>query len=194
MLLTFWQKIALASYLIPTTDIMAEKDIEKTAEAQSEEPKATKKEKKDALKQSKAKIEELEAALAKEKNDYLLLYADLENFRRRSAAERLELISTASEKVICDLLEIADDFERAVANGADEGTTLIYNKFMNVLKAKGLKEIQAKGETFDTDTMEAIAQFPIQDEALKGKVYDVTQKGYKLGDKVIRFAKVVVAI
>ena len=159
-----------------------------------EQPKAAKKEKKDALKQSKARIEELQAQVAKDKDDYIRLLAEFENYRRRSAAERLEMIHTASEKVICDLLEVVDDFERALDNGADEGTRLIYTKLLSLLRSKGLKEIEAKGLEFNTDTMEAIAQFPVQDEGAKGKVYDVTQKGYTLGDKVIRYAKVVVAI
>lgn len=157
--------------------------------------------KKDTSKNLKARIEELENSLAKEKDDYIRLMAEFENFRRRSAAERLELINTASEKIVVELLPLLDDCERALKaleNSQDsamakEGTEMIYNKLVSVLKAKGLKEIEAAGLEFDTNFMEAVAQFPVQDEEQKGKVFDVVQKGYMLGEKVIRYAKVVVA-
>jgi len=146
------------------------------------------------------KITELEAGIAKEKDDYIRLMAEFENFRRRTAAERLELISTASEKIILELLPTLDDCERAMkalgdsadSAAAKEGTELIYNKLLNTLKAKGLKEIQTQDQAFDTELMEAVAQFPVQEEEKKGKVFDVVQKGYTLGEKVIRYAKVVV--
>lgn len=157
--------------------------------------------KKDTSKNLKARIEELENSLAKEKDDYIRLMAEFENFRRRSAAERLELINTASEKIVVELLPLLDDCERALkalensqdSEMAKEGTEMIYNKLVSVLKAKGLKEIEAAGLGFDTNFMEAVAQFPVQDEEQKGKVFDVVQKGYMLGEKVIRYAKVVVA-
>lgn len=169
-------------------------------EEENVEQKVSRKDRKDAIKALKAQAEELEGKLAKEKDDYIRLMAEFENFRRRSAAERLSLIDTASEKIILELLPVLDDCERALkalgestdSAAAKEGTELIYNKLMNILKAKGLSEIEAAGKDFDTEYMEAIAQFPVQDEAQKGKVFDVTQKGYKLGEKVIRFAKVVV--
>ncbi|MCQ2186578.1 MAG: nucleotide exchange factor GrpE [Bacteroidales bacterium] len=165
------------------------------------EDKATKKDKKDALKAMKAQLEECENNLAKEKDDYIRLMAEFENFRRRSAAERLELINTASEKIILELLPVIDDCERAMkalgessdSAAAKEGTELIYNKLMAVLKAKGLKMIEAADKPFDTEFMEAVAQFPAQSEEQKGKVFDVVQNGYMLGEKVIRYAKVVVA-
>lgn len=166
-----------------------------------EEKDTSKKSKKDALKELKMQVEELENKIAKEKDDYIRLMAEFENFRRRSAAERLDLITTASEKIIVELLPMLDDCERALkalgeseANAAaKEGTELIYNKLMAVLKAKGLKEIETADQAFDTDCMEAVAQFPVQDEEAKGKVFDTVQKGYRLGEKVIRYAKVVVA-
>ncbi|MCD8206709.1 MAG: nucleotide exchange factor GrpE [Bacteroidales bacterium] len=148
------------------------------------------------------KIASLEAALAKEKDDYLRLMADFDNFRRKSAKDRLELISTASEDVIKGLLPIVDDFERALkalgessgSEAAVEGIQLIYNKLMDYLRAEGLSPIEAVGKDFDTDLHEAVTQFPVEDEALKGKVYDVVQTGYVLKGKVIRFAKVVVGV
>ena len=177
---------------------MEDKEIQKN-EAPKEAEKR-RKEKKDAFKGLKTKVSELEADLAKEKDDYIRLMAEFENFRRRSAAERLDLINTASEKIILELLPVLDDCERALkalgessdSASAKEGTELIYNKLMTVLKNKGLKEIEAAGKAFDTEFMEAVAQFPVQDEAQKGMVYDVVQKGYMLGEKVVRYAKVVV--
>ena len=167
-----------------------------------EENKETKKDRKESSKALKSKIEELEGALTKEKDDYIRLMAEFENYRRRCAAERLELITTASEKIILDLLPVIDDCERALqalgestdSQAAKEGTELIFNKLSNILKSKGLKEIEVIDKPLDTDYMEAVAQFPVQDEAKKGLVFDVMQKGYMLGEKVIRFAKVVVGI
>lgn len=157
--------------------------------------------KKDTVKALKAQVEEMQNNLAKEKDDYIRLMAEFENYRRRSAAERLELIGTASEKIIVELLPLLDDCERAMqaleastdSAAAKEGTEMIYNKLVKVLKDRGLKEIEAAGKEFDTTFMEAVAQFPVQDQEQKGKVFDVVQKGYMLADKVIRYAKVVVA-
>ena len=133
---------------------------------------------------------------------YVRLAAEFDNYRRRAAKERLELISTASEDVIKSLLPILDDCERALEHlkssdnveAAKEGTELIFNKLFSLLKSKGLAEIDAVGKDLDTDFQEAVAQFPVEDESKKNKVIDVVQKGYTLNGKVIRFAKVVVGI
>ncbi len=145
--------------------------------------------------------EELKASVAKEKDDYIRLMADFENFRRHSAEAKLELVSSASADTIKGLLPVLDDCERAMnmlQTSADEvakeGTALIFNKLMSYLKTKGLEAIKAKGEKFDTDFHEAVAQFPVQEEDKKGLVYDVVQTGYTLSGKVIRYAKVVVGI
>lgn len=145
--------------------------------------------------------EELKASVAKEKDDYIRLMADFENFRRHSAEAKLELVSSASADTIKGLLPVLDDCERAMKmletstdEVAKEGTALIFNKLMSYLKTKGLEAIKAKGEKFDTDFHEAVAQFPVQEEDKKGLVYDVVQTGYTLSGKVIRYAKVVVAI
>lgn len=146
--------------------------------------------------------EELKASVAKEKDDYIRLMADFENFRRHSAEAKLELVSSASADTIKGLLPVLDDCERAMKmleeNSADEvakeGTALIFNKLMGYLKTKGLEVIKAKGEKFDTDYHEAVAQFPVPEEDKKGLVYDVVQTGYTLSGKVIRYAKVVVGI
>lgn len=146
--------------------------------------------------------EELKASVAKEKDDYIRLMADFENFRRHSAEAKLELVSSAAADTIKGLLPVLDDCERAMKmleeNSADEvakeGTALIFNKLMGYLKTKGLEVIKAKGEKFDTDFHEAVAQFPVPEEEKKGLVYDVVQTGYTLSGKVIRYAKVVVGI
>lgn len=146
--------------------------------------------------------EELKASVAKEKDDYIRLMADFENFRRHSAEAKLELVSSAAADTIKGLLPVLDDCERAMKmleeNSADEvakeGTALIFNKLMGYLKTKGLEVIKVKGEKFDTDFHEAVAQFPVPEEDKKGLVYDVVQTGYTLSGKVIRYAKVVVGI
>ncbi len=156
----------------------------------------------------KAKIQELEAEIEKMKiekaelNDrFLRLFSEFDNYKKRVNKEKLELISTASEKVIVNILPIIDDFERAIAanekaddvNAIKEGFNLIYNKMQQMLKRFDVEEISAKGEPFDTDFHEAVTHFPTDKEEDKGKVIDVTEKGYKLKGKVIRYSKVVVA-
>lgn len=162
--------------------------------------------KKDAKKEKASQLEkqiaELTERLAKEKDDYLRLMAEFDNFRRRTSQEKLELVSMASTDTIKGLLPVLDDCERALevlknssdSDAAKEGTELIYHKLMSYLQGKGLSVIEAAGQPFDTDMHEAVAQFPVQEEEQKGKVFDVVQTGYTLNGKVIRFAKVVVGI
>ena len=145
------------------------------------------------------KIEELNAKLAKEHDDYLRLMAEFETFRRRSAEERLALVGSASADTIKGLLPVLDDCERAMEllakssdEAAKEGTALIYNKLMDYLKTKGLAVIEAKGTKFDVDLHEAVTQFPAPTPEQKGMVIDVVQTGYTLKGKVLRYAKVVV--
>lgn len=137
----------------------------------------------------------------KDINDkYIRLYSEFDNFRKRSAKERLDLISSASGDLIKELLPILDDFERAIEankNADDieavkEGIILVHTKMNKTLANKGLKEIEAKGNDFDAELHEAIAKFPATDESMKGKVIDVVEKGYYLNDKILRFSKVVV--
>lgn len=147
------------------------------------------------------KISKLEVDKLELNDKFLRLYSEFDNFKKRNNKERLELISTASEKVIVQLLPIIDDFERAIsANEKTEdiaaiksGFELIYNKILGVLKRFDVEEIEAKGLPFDTDFHEAVTNFPAQNEEDKGKVIDVTEKGYKIKEKVIRYSKVVVA-
>lgn len=135
-----------------------------------------------------------------ELNDrFVRLYAEFDNYRRRTNKEKVELIASANEKLLLDLIPTMDDFERAIANNEKvedlaalkDGFSLIYTKFKSALEAKGLKQMVAKGESFDSDFHEAIANVP-GDESMKGKVIDDVEKGYLLNEKVIRYAKVVV--
>ena len=138
--------------------------------------------------------------VAELKDKYLRLYADFENFRRRTAKEKLEMISGASADVIKSVLPIVDDFERAKVSfdssteieALKEGVDLIYTKLYKTLESKGLKPMQSKGEVFDAELHESIAQFPAPSDDLKGKVIDEIEKGYFLNEKVIRYAKVIV--
>ena len=183
-----------------------EMEVPQTQEAEKVEKKEKKifqkKEKKAKTEELEAKILELEEKVAKDKDDYIRLMAEFDNYRRRTSQEKLELVSTASTETIKGLLPVLDDCERALAvlresndsEAAKEGTELIYNKLMTYLKGKGLAVIEAAGQPFDTDLHEAVAQFPVPEEEKKGKVFDVVQTGYTLNGRVIRFAKVVVGI
>ena len=136
-----------------------------------------------------------------EANDkFLRLYAEFENFRRRTNKEKLDLISTANSGVVADLLPVVDDFERAMENnktsedldGIKEGFNLIFNKVNSILNSKGLKEMKVVNEVFDPELHEAIANVPAPSKKQKGKVIEAVEKGYYLNEKVIRYAKVVV--
>jgi molecular chaperone GrpE len=141
----------------------------------------------------------LEDQLADAKDKYLRLYADFENFRRRTAKEKIEMIQNASEGLIKDLIPVIDDFERAnksfetvsEVEPMKEGISLIFNKLQKTLSSKGLKPMEVKDQDFDADLHECITQFAAGDDK-KGKVIDEVEKGYFLNEKVIRYAKVVV--
>lgn len=138
------------------------------------------------------------------KEKYLRLYAEFENFRKRTSKERLELISSANAGLLKALLPVADDFERAIASlsaitseelaPVKEGIDLVHAKFFRTLEGEGLKPMEAKGEVFNPDFHESVAQFPAPEEERKGKIIEVLEKGYYLNDKVIRYAKVVVGV
>ena len=146
-----------------------------------------------------AKVAELEARVAELEDLKLRQMAEFDNFRRRTNKEKLELMTTAGERIFCDMLPLVDDFERAKVamaksediNAVREGIDLIYNKFINFLAANNVKAIDTTDADFNTDLHEAITTFAAGDDK-KGKVIDCTQTGYTLGEKVIRFAKVVV--
>ena len=140
------------------------------------------------------KLRELQEQLDESRNKYLYLYSDFENFKRHAARERMELIQTAGRDILTALLPILDDFDRATRNGAlNEGMALIHHKFVNTLKHKGLSVIETKpGDDFNSDFHEAVAEVPAASEDLKGKIVDILEPGYSLGERIIRFAKVVV--
>ena len=145
-------------------------------------------------------LEEAQKVIDEQKDKYLRLSAEFDNYRKRTMKEKAELILNGGEKSISSILPIVDDFERALKNmetatdvaAVKEGVELIYNKFMTVLGHNGVKVIETKEQPLDTDYHEAIAVIPAPDEALKGKILDCVQTGYMLNDKVIRHAKVVV--
>lgn len=146
-------------------------------------------------------IEKLEAEVKDLKDQNLRLYAEFENFRRRSAKERLELMETANKDTLAVLLPVLDDFDRALKNTEEteanaavlEGMKLIQHKLVETLKGKGLSAMESSiGKAFDVEEMEAITQIPAPTPEMAGKVIDEVEKGYKIGDKVIRYAKVVV--
>ena len=192
-----------------------EKEIREETVAETAETKETAKEEKkkgfgkkenkkekSKIEELEKKVEELENKVAKDKDDYIRLMAEFDIFRRRTSQEKLELVSVASMDTIKGLLPVLDDCERALdvlrksddRDAAKDGTELIYHKLLAYLQSKGLAVIEALGKEFDTDLHEAVAQFPVQEEEKKGKVFDVVQTGYTLNGKVIRFAKVVVGI
>jgi molecular chaperone GrpE len=145
-------------------------------------------------------IEKLQQELEEQKDKYLRLFAEFDNYKRRSSKERIELIQTAGKEVITDMLDVLDDCDRAekqlqTSNDIKqikEGVQLIFNKFRSKLQSKGLKAMESLNKDFDVEKHEAITEIPAPTEALKGKVLDEVQKGYYLNDKLIRFAKVVV--
>jgi len=144
--------------------------------------------------------EQLNKDLATEKDKFLRLFAEFENYKRRTAKERIDSFKTANQEVLQAMLPVMDDFDRALAEirksedeSLSKGVELIYDKLKNTLVSKGLEEVEVKtGDIFNADFAEAITQIPAPSPNLKGKVVDVLEKGYKLGDKIIRFPKVVI--
>ena len=133
-----------------------------------------------------------------EKEKYVRLFAEFENYKRRTAKERIELFKTAGKDVLSSLVPVLEDFKRAISqegsNSDDEGINLIYNKFNETLKNQGLIEVEVNlGDVFDAEIHEAISQIPAKNESQKGKIIDIIQGGYKIGDNIITYPKVVVA-
>lgn len=154
----------------------------------------------DATESSESEVDNLNNQVAELKDKYLRLVADFDNFRKRTAKERLELIQTASKDVITSLLTVLDDSERAEKQmqstqdieSIKEGEKLVFAKLRNTLHSKGLRAMEAIGQDFNPEFHEAITEVPAPNESMKGKVLDEVEKGYYLNDKIIRFAKVVV--
>jgi molecular chaperone GrpE len=145
-------------------------------------------------------LEALQAQVTEANDKYLRLYAEFDNFKRRTSKERIELLQTAGKEVIISLLHVLDDFERGLKSMEQatevtpikEGVALVHHKLKNTLSQLGLKEMDTQGQVFDADIHEAITNIPAPSDELKGKIVDQLEKGYYLNDKVIRFAKVVV--
>ncbi|MFZ9588191.1 MAG: nucleotide exchange factor GrpE [Chitinophagaceae bacterium] len=174
---------------------MEEKDMmnneEQTTSAQEQEVNSV---------EPASELDLLKKELEEQKEKFIRLYADFDNFKRRNAKERVELIQTAGREVIQSLLEVLDDCDRAEKQmhksddvvQIKEGIQLVFAKLRNTMQSKGLKEMKTVGEEFNADFHEAITEIPVTDESMKGKVVDEVEKGYTLSDKIIRFAKVVV--
>jgi len=176
-----------------------DKNLEEKVQAEQEvatEEKEVKEEKSEGKKPEKTEQE----IIAELNDKYLRLAAEYDNYRKRTLKEKMELTKTAGADILVNILPVMDDFERALGSiqqakevePLKEGVLLIFNKFKEFLKQRGVKEIEAKEKDFDTDLHEAITKIPAPTEELKGKVVDVIEKGYFLNDKVIRFSKVVV--
>ena len=183
---------------------MAEElNVEETKDTAEEQPQNDQAEEAAPLtheEQLEKELEEAQTAIEEQKDKYLRLSAEFDNYRKRTIKEKAELILNGGEKSISSILPVIDDFERAIktmetakdVNAVKEGVELIYNKFMAVLAQNGVKVIETKDQPLDTDYHEAIAVIPAPSEEQKGKILDCVQTGYTLNDKVIRHAKVVV--
>lgn len=173
---------------------MDEKETVQNPETESQQ------ENQDASIEELNELDALKKEIEEQKEKFIRLYADFDNFKRRNAKERVELIQTAGKEVIQSMLEVLDDCERAekqMNQSTDlkqirEGIGLVFSKFRNILQSRGLKEMKSIGETFNPDFHEAITEISVQDENMKGKIVDEVEKGYTLNDKIIRFSKVVI--
>jgi molecular chaperone GrpE len=179
---------------------MSKEEITENEEKQGEniiEEKPKRKSKKTELQEQ---IDQLTQELTEAKDKYIRLYAEFDNYKKRTVKERLDLISTAGRDTISSFLPVLDDFDRAKKSADDEktqevfseGVSLVYNKLQGLMSSKGVKAMESTGEAFDPDLHEAITEIPAPTEELKGKVIDTVEKGYFLNDKIIRHAKVVV--
>jgi len=171
-----------------TPDTPDQQDFENSPEqAETSESKAENK-------SESGKLKELQQQLEESRNKYLYLFSDFENFRRNAARERLDLMQTAGRDIMTAMLPILDDFDRAERNNAlTEGVALIHHKMQHTVESKGLRKLTTQaGDIFNPDLHEAVAEIPAASEDLKGKIVDILEQGYSLGDRIIRFAKVVV--
>ena len=181
-----------------TDDMTSDSTIRE--EESAEHKKEAKKEKGHRHSKTEEELEIIENEIIELKDKHIRLQADFDNYRKRTLKERMELLKTAGESVLMGILPVIDDFDRAMQTldlvGEDshiaDGMKLIYSKFQDFLKQNGVKEIEAIGQSFNTDLHEAITTIPAPSKELKGKIVDVVQKGYYLNDKVIRFSKVII--
>lgn len=188
--------------IMATQDKTQDKTVDEAAQEQfvhEEAAAAVEAQDQEEVKEERSPLEIAQEDLAQEKDKFLRLFAEFENYKRRTTKERIELYKTAGQEVIQAMLPVVDDFDRALnefSNDTEDvhvkGMILISNKFKETLKSKGLEEMTVKaGDTFDAEMHEAITQIPAPKKKLVGKIVDVVEKGYKLGDKIIRFPKVV---
>lgn len=183
------------------TEPVTEQADKPTEESQQEQPLSRRERRKrhERHDENEQKVQELGQKLIEANDKYVRIYSEYENYRKRTTMEKADLILNGAKDTIKAILPVVDDLERALAHMSDndaskEGVQLIYNKLMKTLEQKGLKPIEAKDQKFDENLHEAVTQFPATDESQKGMVVDVVEKGYYLNDKVLRYAKVVVAI
>lgn len=183
------------------TEPVTEQADKPTEESQQEQPLSRRERRKrhERHDENEQKVQELGQKLIEANDKYVRIYSEYENYRKRTTMEKADLILNGAKDTIKAILPVVDDLERALAHMSDddaskEGVRLIYNKLMKTLEQKGLKPIEAKDQKFDENLHEAVTQFPATDESQKGMVVDVVEKGYYLNDKVLRYAKVVVAI
>ena len=177
-----------------------EKNIEVKENTKSKEDKEKSSKKSDKKDKKKSKAEDFEQKYKDVNDKYMRLTAEFDNFRKRSLKEKMELVKSAGEDILINILPVMDNFERAMKSIDDEskegavkeGIEIIYNNFKEFLSQRGIKEIEAVGNDFNTDLHEAITKIPAPEKDQKGKVIDVIEKGYELHGKVIRFAKVVI--
>jgi len=177
-----------------------EKEAEKVEEVVQEQEMANEQDSVETAKEEQNPLEKAEAEAAEWKDKYMRIYAEFDNFRKRNAKERIELIKGASSNILKEIVPVLDDFDRAISanesnediTAVKEGFELIRSKAFKILESQGLKAMDAVGKEFDVEHHEAITNIPAPSEDLKGKVVDVIEKGYFLNDKVLRFAKVVV--
>jgi molecular chaperone GrpE len=176
------------------------KSDEKQTVKEEKKTKTNKSSRKSSSSKLKKELEEKTEELAVLKDKYLRLFAEFDNFKKRTSKEKLDLIKTASEHLLEVLLPVLDDFDRAKKSADDENTTeefsegvsMVYTKLYSVLKARGLNEMESTGQAFDPELHDAITEIPAPAEDMKGKIIDTIEKGYLLHDKIIRHAKVVV--
>lgn len=169
-------------------------------EVQDNKEKGTKNRRSSKDQKLKKALEEKEMELAELKDKYLRVFAEFDNFKKRTIKEKLDLMRTAAQDTVSSLLPVLDDFDRAKASSDDEktdevfseGVMLVYQKLYAVLKSKGLEPMDSTGQVFDPELHEAITKIPVPNEDMKGKVIDTVEKGYYLKEKIIRHAKVVV--
>tara|TARA_R110000751_G_scaffold48487_2_gene107897 strand:- start:5944 stop:6558 length:615 start_codon:yes stop_codon:yes gene_type:complete len=199
LLPAFKQRFKLQLIMSDKENTLDEEFLEdELLEGETQEQKAG--DEKENVEEEKSVEETLSEELAKEKDKFLRLFAEFENYKRRTSKERMELFKTAGQEVIVSLLPVLDDFDRAMKELAKsddkevfKGVELINVKFRETLKAKGLEMVEVNaGDVFDAEIHEAITQIPAPDKKMKGKVIDVIEKGFKLGDRIIRHPKVVV--